>query len=328
MANLFTVTTPANAVTLDANRTGQVIFTVANTSPRSLGILAQVVPSDPGIQSWFQIEQGPSRQLNTNETAQYTVTVRVPASAAAGDYNFHLTVAEQSNPDDNFVNSSAIRVTVPPPSAPPAPKPFPWWIIAVAALVIIVIVAIIVAVVVSNNNQANANATATVRANAATQTAAFLSQQGATQTAQFLNQAATQTQQFLNEHAATATIQSLQTQTAEFFATQTAISVFATKTELALPPANISVSNQGAFVVQFTVSYTVNGAAQNQGTGQFPVGTTQTISIPGFARNISVQVQVIGVLGNGCGSAFTFATARNVTIVASGTVFSASCSQQ
>src|SRR4051794_15729826 len=212
MALLFDITVPTNTLLLDSKRSGQITFTVASTSPRSLTARAQVIPSDPSIASWFQLEPGYARRtLDPHQTVQYLITLQVPPTAPAKDYSFHLTIAEESNPADNFSNSPDVKVSVPAIVVAPPPKPFPWWIIAVIAALVIVVV-VVVAVVVTNNNNANANATATVQANSATRTAEFMAQQGATQTAEFLiQQRATQTAQFLNEHAATATVQFLQT---------------------------------------------------------------------------------------------------------------------
>jgi hypothetical protein len=333
MATLFNITVPSNVLNLDATRTGQITFTVANTSARSLGTNAQVVPSDPAIQSWFQIEQGAARHLDPHQTVQYIVTVHIPENAPPQSYTFHLVVADESNPDDNFNTSPDVRVTAPPPAAPPAKKPFPWWIIAVAVVVVIVIIIIIAAVVGTNQARSNADATSTAAANAtanaATQTAVFLAQQGATQTAEFLaQQGATQTQQFLNEHAATATVQ--------FFQTQTALAVFATQTQqarptatpTARPPATVTVSNNGGFFAQFSVSYNFSGGFQTQTTGQFGAGSSQSISIPGDAFNISVQIQDnTGFnLRNAC-DPFNFSPAQNKHYSVSGGTFNTSCSE-
>jgi hypothetical protein len=308
MATLFDVTIPSNILTLDAKRSGQITFTVANATGRSLGAIAQVVSSDPSIQSWFQIEQGASRRLAPHETVQYTVTVVVPATAAPQSYTFHLVIADEANPDDNFTSSPDVRVTAPAPVVP-TKKPFPWWIIAVIAAVVVVVI-IIIAVVASNQASANANATATASANAATQTA-------------------------LAANAATQTAAAFAQQTA-VAATQTAASIFATQTQQARPtptftprpPATVTVSNNGGFLAQFTVSYGFSGGGQTQTTGQFPVGSSQSITIPGDAFNIVVQIQVnTGFnLRDACG-AFNFSPAQNKHYTVSGTTFGSSCSE-
>jgi len=328
MATLFNITVPSNVVTLDAKRTGKITFTVANATGRSLGAIVQVVPSDPGIQDWFQIEEGAAHRLDPHQTVQYTVAVHVPDNAPPKDYSFHLVVAEDSNPDDNFTNSPDVRVTAPPPAAPPAKRPFPWWIIAAIVAVLVVIVIIVVAVVSNNQARANANATSTAGANAATQTAAFLAQQGATQTAQFLaDQAATQTQQFINDHAATATIQFLQTKTAIAFATQTELAR-PTPTFTPRPPATITVSNTGGFVAHFSVSFTSAGSFQTKSTGDITAGTSQSITIPGDATGISVQIQEFtGFSWNNACGAFNFSPAQNKHYTVSGTTFGPSCSE-
>ena len=357
MANLFNITVPSDSLILDAKRTGQITFTVSNTAGRPLSVEAEVTPSDASIQSWFQIDQGASRHLNANETIQYTVTVHVPDNAAPRDYIFHLVVAEETNPDDNFGDSPSIKVTVPPLTAPPAPKPFPWWIVAAAAVVVILIVAIIVIVVNNNNQRINTENTSTalflnqqaatqtaqflsqqaasatavfLSQQAATQTAAFLTQQSAIQTAQFIaQQGATQTAQFLNEHALTLTVEDLQT--------KTAVAIFATQTQLARPtatptphpPATITVSNSGGFFAQFTVSYNSGCVFQSQTSGQFGAGSSQSITIPGDSTSITVQIQDNTGFGlrNSC-DAFILSTAQNANYNVTGTTFISSCSQQ
>ena len=284
MATLFNITVPSNAVTLNAKRSGQITFTVANTTGRSLGVIFRVVPSDPNIQSWFQLGEDATSRLDPHQTVQYTVTVTIPDNAAAKDYDFHLVVAEDTNPDDNFTNSPDVRVTAPALAAPPANKPFPWWIIAVIIAVLVVIVIIVVAVV-SNNNRANANATAT----------------------------------------------------GQFFATQTASAVFATQTELARPttaptprpPATISVTNGSTSFVIFTVTYVVNGNLQSQTSGTLATFAKLSVTIPGDATNVSVQIQNNTGFGmrNSC-DAFTMSVAKNASYSVSGTnALVTSCSQ-
>ena len=336
MAVLFNITVPSNTLTLDAKRSGQITFTVASTSGRSLVALAQLSPSDPSMASWFQLEQGAARRsFESHQTVQYVVTVQAPPTAPAQDYTFHLIIAEESNPDDNFSNSPDIKVTVPAPNAPPPKKPFPWWIVAVAAAILIMIVAIIV-IAVNNSNQANANATSTARANFNTQTAVFLSDQSATQTAEFL------VQQGQTQAAAAALAQQGQTQAAalltqqaaQVFASQTAAAVFATQTQQARPtatltprpPATITVSNSGGFFAFFSVSYNTPGGFQSQSTSQFGAGSSQSITVPGDATGISVQIQVNTGFGNrnACG-AINLDSAQDRSFNVSGTTFNSSC---
>src|SRR5262249_12761475 len=118
MATLFNITVPSNVVTLNAKRVGKITFTVANPTGRSLGVIVQIAPADPGIQSWFQLEEDAPSRINPQQTVQYTVTVTVPDNAPPKDYSFHLVVAEDSNPDDNFSNSPDVRVTAPAPVPP------------------------------------------------------------------------------------------------------------------------------------------------------------------------------------------------------------------
>ncbi|MBI1257355.1 MAG: hypothetical protein GC204_07785 [Chloroflexi bacterium] len=236
MPSPFDLTTSTNTVTLDNNRMGVASFTAKNSIRRRFRANAKLTITvdekqspaltlPPDAPNWLTIAPPPtgssdtavSRDFPVDSTQVYQVNIAVPATAPAGGYKFKLTLADETNPDDNFTDSGDVVFTVP-EIVKKEPTKFPIWIIPAIIIAVIVIIVIIVVAVTSSNN-ANADATATAVA-AARQTADAqgTAVAGQTATAAVLTQQAQQT--------AAAAQQTVAAQTAVAQQTKTALNVF------------------------------------------------------------------------------------------------------
>ena len=239
MPSPFDLTTSTNTVTLDNNRMGVASFTAKNNIRRRFRANAKLTIAvdekqspaltlPPDALKWLTIAPPPagstdtavSRDFPVDSTQVYQVNIAVPATAPAGGYKFKLTLADETNPDDNFTDSGDVLFTVP-KIVEKEPTKFPIWIIPAIIIAVIVIIVIIVVAVTSKNN-ADADATATALAEARqtvdAQTATAIAQ---TATAAALTQQAQQT--------AAAVQQTVAAQTAVAQQTRTALNVFVGK---------------------------------------------------------------------------------------------------
>lgn len=154
MANEYAITAAADRVSLDANRRAQTTFTVSNRTSQPLPTRARVVTQQPETDGWFTVHE-PERTLPPSETQQFTVSIAVPDTAAAGDYAFRLDAVGVENPDEQHAQGQSVVVTVPAPAV--TPKGFPWWIFAVGGLVLLVAVAALVLVVLLGDDEDDGN---------------------------------------------------------------------------------------------------------------------------------------------------------------------------
>src|SRR5512133_3653580 len=111
MANLFNITTTSSSVALDEQRTGKAAFTVSNTSASTVRTRARVISPEASILPWFSIEGQSSRILAPAATQQYAVRLVVAPTAVPKDYTFSLLMVDESNPDENFSEGPAVKVT-------------------------------------------------------------------------------------------------------------------------------------------------------------------------------------------------------------------------
>src|SRR5690606_11455389 len=95
---------------------------------------------------WFAIEGAApthpaflEREFAAGAAQKVTVLVSVPPDAAPGDYVFQVQVAEEADPNNDFVNGPAVALKVPPLVEKPAARPFPGWAVAVAPVIVVAI---------------------------------------------------------------------------------------------------------------------------------------------------------------------------------------------
>jgi hypothetical protein len=59
-----------------------------------------------------------------------------------------------------------------------------------------------------------------------------------------------------------------------------------------LMPGNISIRNDGGYVMKFTITFDLNGQMQTKTTGTYPIGKTEHIEIPADAKNIKLKAEL------------------------------------
>jgi len=133
--------------TLDPLKPGgkvAISVTATNQLPRGVTARAQKVVNPATFDPWVKPPPNPQRTFNQKgETQNFPFTVEIPADAKAGSFTVRFDVVDKDQPNDNFGQSSALKVVIEVPKVvTPVAKPKPWkWIaIAVAAVVVVGIV--------------------------------------------------------------------------------------------------------------------------------------------------------------------------------------------
>jgi hypothetical protein len=120
----FGIQGPTNTVLLGPNRTGEAAFSVSNQTGRAVRARASVVVVDPTQASWLSVGGMAERHYPIGGMEQVTVTVTVPPEAAAGIYQFRLSVASVVNPDEDWAQGPLVAFQVTGPGRPPdEPRP-------------------------------------------------------------------------------------------------------------------------------------------------------------------------------------------------------------
>ena len=134
----FAITTTVTSTKLPTSRTGQLLFTVTNTSGRQLTVRGLVVtPQGAAQKAYFVIDGPPERPCAPNTSLDYKINISVPAEAAAGTVIVRFDAIGVENPDVYASQGPSVVVDVPPVALPK--KPFPWWIVAVGAAAVLLI---------------------------------------------------------------------------------------------------------------------------------------------------------------------------------------------
>lgn len=137
MSDPFTITSSARAVSLGSNHQKQVVFTVANTTRRTIRGHARLVVQPPSAQDWLELMEEAERVFagansqRDSSSQQYTLHIAVPEHAPAGDYTIQLNVVDLADPDENFSEGPAVTLTVTTPVI--VKKRFPWWLLDILA---------------------------------------------------------------------------------------------------------------------------------------------------------------------------------------------------
>jgi len=138
MAGAFAITTTTSSVKLTPARTGQLQFTVTNTSGQQLTVRGVIVtPQGEDKKVWFTIDGQPERSCAPNTALAYKVNIAVPPEAPAGPLIVRFDALGVENPDVYSSQGPSVVLDVPPVSIPS--KPFPWWIVAVAVLAVLLL---------------------------------------------------------------------------------------------------------------------------------------------------------------------------------------------
>jgi len=138
MNSIFAITAASERVSTRGDGSGEITFTVTNSSARPLRGQLRVRPLGSTKGEWLNIAGETERIFSPNATQQVVVKVVTPPGAPAGKYQFRLDAISVVNPDDDFTEGPTIDLEVKPTEAPK--KAFPWWIIAAAAGAVILVV--------------------------------------------------------------------------------------------------------------------------------------------------------------------------------------------
>lgn len=176
MKNVFTVTAPTTAITLDGAGCGESTITVTNVGATRIDGRIRIVPSGQCKIDWLTITEKPAvpgksdarREAEgafvPNESRQYLVRIAIPADAPAGNYQFRADAYAVDEPDETCARGPDITARVS-REQPAAAKKFPLWIPIAAGVVVLLaagIVTTILLVTKKKDEPAPAVATVTV----------------------------------------------------------------------------------------------------------------------------------------------------------------------
>jgi len=135
MARVFTITTPSSTIPLDAKGRGEMAFTVANASGRTLRGRVSVVPQGAAQSAGLTLSGEPERDFPVGGVQQFTVQVTVPPATKEGSYTFRLDACSVQNPDEDYTQGPTVSFAV---AKHEERGHFPWWIVIAAAAVLVV----------------------------------------------------------------------------------------------------------------------------------------------------------------------------------------------
>jgi hypothetical protein len=139
MTSPWVVTTSTERVNLDAQRQGELTFTVTNASDATDQVVFEPVAGE-GVESSALTVDEPGRRVPGRGSASFLVHIAIPQQAAAGRYELYgQAYSAHLAPEETLGRSGRVVFDV---AAPPEPKRRPWWLLAVAALVVIVLVVV------------------------------------------------------------------------------------------------------------------------------------------------------------------------------------------
>lgn len=136
MATHFTITTPTNAIILDKDRRGVVVFTITNQTGRPLRVRMKPSPFPPTSAEWLAVEGEAERPLALGSSETCTVKIAVPPDVAPGPQAFRLDVVSVERPDEEWAHGPAVGFEIAPPPPVEQPRPAPGYIETVAGAVI------------------------------------------------------------------------------------------------------------------------------------------------------------------------------------------------
>ncbi len=151
MSTEWVVTTAAERFALNAQRQGEMTFTVTNPTGATDRAVFDVVPGEGAEADWFQVDE-PQRVVRGTASVSYLVKASVPAQAKPGEFAVQGRVySADSAPEESSVLSSRVMLTVA-GAAVPTRRWIPWWIWLIVALVVIAIITTVTVVVVNSGS--------------------------------------------------------------------------------------------------------------------------------------------------------------------------------
>ncbi len=136
----FDVTT--NPMKLDPLKPGgkaTIVVTATTQLPRAVTARAQKVVDPKTYDALVKPPPNPQRNFSQKgQTQDFPFTIEIPQNAQAGSFTTRFDVVDVVNMDDNFGQSSTLKVVIEVPVVvPPSPKPKKWLWIAIAAGVVV-----------------------------------------------------------------------------------------------------------------------------------------------------------------------------------------------
>ncbi len=120
-SNPFRITADPSHVVLDAQRQGEVAFSVSNATDESVRGRAKVVPAESHQAWWLSLEGDAERDFGPYQTLEFRVGIAPPLTAPAGEYSFSFDVLDEAG---TAVCQSAVSFEIPgAPAKKPAKKP-------------------------------------------------------------------------------------------------------------------------------------------------------------------------------------------------------------
>lgn len=118
MKSTWVVTTAAPQISLDAQRAGELTFTVTNASRVPARAVFEIAAADGTDPAWFSVAE-PQRLVQPGASVSVLVKVKVAADAAAGTYTVQGRVySADEAPEEHSVLSGRVAVEI-----KPAPQP-------------------------------------------------------------------------------------------------------------------------------------------------------------------------------------------------------------
>lgn len=127
MPSAFSITTTTNAIILDVDRRGLVVFTVSNQLGRSVRVRTSVSAFAPTPPDWFKIEGEAERLFPPGGSEAFNVRISAPPTAPVGQNAFRLDAVSADRPDDEWAHGPLVGFEIAPTPViePPKPKPVP-----------------------------------------------------------------------------------------------------------------------------------------------------------------------------------------------------------
>ena len=139
--DIVTIDAPDKIVTCDAQGAAQHVFSVKNTSGRSLTVGARVLVEDPALEGWLRVDAAAEQSLADNALTQIPVRIQVPPDCAPGRYRYRLLVYSARDAGEAFTEGEPVAFEVAAQKAAPAEPPARrrWWPWALLAAVLLAV---------------------------------------------------------------------------------------------------------------------------------------------------------------------------------------------
>ena len=163
----FTVIPAQESFKLDAERVGQVIYSVKNTSNRPMRAQFDAIVDGATNAAWLSVKD-PLRELLASETQNVAIQVSVPPEVAQGAYQLHLRVAAEADPGTDFMDGQVVSIVVPP--RPPVPivkgGKWKWWMTVLVVVAMFIVASVALKMILDPTKQAATPAASAASASA------------------------------------------------------------------------------------------------------------------------------------------------------------------